>query len=580
MKRKRGSTRGKKSSSNTTGGDSSSASPSSPSTEENIPAENAPVSRSTPAVPEPSPPPEPEKPSVPAPAPVHPAADIPYAKPKVGAVYGRVKLKFKTSKASELNNSSSVAQAPADAGKSQTAAPEVSKQVTAEIGIAASSTGQTTDRQETELSGSDKDKAAKKAGSIKFVSAGLSSSAQDNTQDREVDEVHEPLPSKQETLLGTEESESASEPKNSQGSEIKQSTLESQRDEKELAAALEAIKKVMKVDAAEPFNTPVDPIALGIPDYLDVIDTPMDFGTICQDLERGSKYMNSEDVYKDVQFIWDNCTKYNSKGDYIIELMKRVKKAFMKNWLAAGLYSDVHENGGNYNTGDEDTKVSSKSKSKQKRRRPGNDRHKNDCACAVCQVTRRKKERDEILSVDNEVTVVNISEERNMEVNFGDNNPGSHDTASSKEQPRHIDVFKTTMEADDTQTQMEDPGKSLNNPSPDYEDEVSRQYSEDKEEEYKDLNSQDEHTSTQPNDDSVAGHHEQKAQTEIVQEVEMEDLPIQQENESFLQVCARLFPSKQGSVFRGRHSLFRQQRRLVAPKESPLHAALTAIMKR
>lgn len=45
-----------------------------------------------------------------------------------------------------------------------------------------------------------------------------------------------------------------------------------------------------------------------------------------------------------------------------------------------------------------------------------NDRHKNDCACAVCQVTRRKKERDEILSVDNEVTVVNISEERNMEV--------------------------------------------------------------------------------------------------------------------------------------------------------------------
>lgn len=80
-------------------------------------------------------------------------------------------------------------------------------------------------------------------------------------------------------------------------------------------------------------------------DYFDIIDTPMDFGTICQNLERGDKYMNSEDVYKDVQFIWDNCTKYNSKGDYIIELMKRVKKGFMKNWLAAGLYSDAQENG-------------------------------------------------------------------------------------------------------------------------------------------------------------------------------------------------------------------------------------------
>jgi len=71
----------------------------------------------------------------------------------------------------------------------------------------------------------------------------------------------------------------------------------------------------------------------------------MDFGTICQNLERGDKYMNSEDVYKDVQFIWDNCIKYNSKGDYIIELMKRVKKGFMKYWLAAGLYSDVPDSG-------------------------------------------------------------------------------------------------------------------------------------------------------------------------------------------------------------------------------------------
>jgi hypothetical protein len=71
----------------------------------------------------------------------------------------------------------------------------------------------------------------------------------------------------------------------------------------------------------------------------------MDFGTVCQNLEHGNKYMNSEDVYKDAQFIWGNCTKYNSKGDYIIKLMKQVKKAFMKNWLAAGLYYDMPESG-------------------------------------------------------------------------------------------------------------------------------------------------------------------------------------------------------------------------------------------
>ena len=65
----------------------------------------------------------------------------------------------------------------------------------------------------------------------------------------------------------------------------------------------------------------------------------MDFGTICNNLEKDIKYMNSEDVYKDVQYIWNNCFKYNNKGDYIVDLMRRVKKNFMKYWTAAGLYT-------------------------------------------------------------------------------------------------------------------------------------------------------------------------------------------------------------------------------------------------
>jgi hypothetical protein len=75
-------------------------------------------------------------------------------------------------------------------------------------------------------------------------------------------------------------------------------------------------------------------------DYFDIIDTPMDFGTVCSNLEKNDKYMNSEDVYKDVQYIWENCYKYNNKGDYIVDLMRRVKKNFMKYWTAAGLYTD------------------------------------------------------------------------------------------------------------------------------------------------------------------------------------------------------------------------------------------------
>ncbi|EPS74100.1 hypothetical protein M569_00655, partial [Genlisea aurea] len=113
---------------------------------------------------------------------------------------------------------------------------------------------------------------------------------------------------------------------------------DSKHNEHELKLALEVIRKTMKMEAAEPFNAPVNPVALGIPDYLDVINTPMDFGTICRNLEKGDKYKNGEDVLKDVQCIWDNCYKYNNKGDYILELMKRVKKNFTKYWTSVGLF--------------------------------------------------------------------------------------------------------------------------------------------------------------------------------------------------------------------------------------------------
>ncbi|KAE8663579.1 Detected protein of unknown function [Hibiscus syriacus] len=62
---------------------------------------------------------------------------------------------------------------------------------------------------------------------------------------------------------------------------------------KELKASLEVIKKIMKMDEAQPFNVPADPVASRKPS--------------------------------------------NKKGEYIVYLMKRVKKKFMKYWIAAGL---------------------------------------------------------------------------------------------------------------------------------------------------------------------------------------------------------------------------------------------------
>ncbi|KAJ1266854.1 hypothetical protein BS78_07G011100 [Paspalum vaginatum] len=576
MKRKRGGRKpaGKRSAAaESTSPEDSSTSPSTAAAEEE---DSAPPAAPEPPAPPPPPSEPPQRPSAAAPA--NPPADIVYTKPKVGAVYGRVKLKFKSSKAVDPPppppQGSSGAQAPAaDAGKSEGAAAAVpgpggTREADAERAAVVADERQQAEGHASEPSdAAEKDRAPRKVAGIKIKTAGLSSSAGNNTPDRKSESVNEATPSKQEAVSESKEMEDVVELRSSQESEEKQSTPERRRDDKELAAALEAIKKVMKMDAAEPFNVPVDPVALGIPDYFDVIDTPMDFGTICQNLERGDKYMNSEDVYKDVQFIWDNCTKYNSKGDYIIELMKRVKKGFMKYWLAAGLYSDVPDSGGNDNTGDEDAKGHTKSKSKNKRRRPGNDRHKSDCICAVCQVTRRKKERDEILAiVENETAAMdgNTSDQHDVEGNSGPNNHVSHDTSSSQEQPPQTDLYKETAEADDSGTQMEDVGKFSSDrpsslPHSHYEDEGSRQYFEEKEQvEYRDMNSNEEHTPTQPNEYSDAEHHQQKAQIESSQEeVEMEeDYPLQQENPSFVQLCASLFPSNQRSTFRGRHSLF------------------------
>ncbi|XP_073028925.1 uncharacterized protein [Primulina eburnea] len=181
----------------------------------------------------------------------------------------------------------------------------------------------------------------------------------------------------------------------------------SKNNEQELKAVLEVIRKVMKMDAAEPFNVPVNPVALGIPDYFDVIDTPMDFGTICSNLEKGVKYRSSEDVFRDVQYIWDNCYKYNNKGDYIVELMKRVRKNFTKYWTTVGLFNDdqPQETDGVDSTPVTDIPPSSQGNTPMEsgafshlgKKFHGLKKHKEGCQCAICVMMRRRQEREEIV---------------------------------------------------------------------------------------------------------------------------------------------------------------------------------------
>jgi len=62
---------------------------------------------------------------------------------------------------------------------------------------------------------------------------------------------------------------------------------------------------------SEWFREAVDHVALGLTDYMQVISTPMDLGTIAKKMER-SQYMSTEDFAHDTRLVWQNAITYNS----------------------------------------------------------------------------------------------------------------------------------------------------------------------------------------------------------------------------------------------------------------------------
>jgi transcription initiation factor TFIID subunit 2 len=73
------------------------------------------------------------------------------------------------------------------------------------------------------------------------------------------------------------------------------------------------LKRVMKHGCSAAFLHPVDPIALGIPHYFDIIKRPMDLGTVKKKLLQGD-YIDSEAFFKDVKLVFANCFTFNPPG--------------------------------------------------------------------------------------------------------------------------------------------------------------------------------------------------------------------------------------------------------------------------
>lgn len=88
------------------------------------------------------------------------------------------------------------------------------------------------------------------------------------------------------------------------------------------------LKAVWKHPNAWPFHAPVNAVQLHIPDYHDVIKTPMDLGTIEKRLQNHFYNDVSECIY-DFTTIFVNCYVYNEAGDAVVKIAKELEKWFL-----------------------------------------------------------------------------------------------------------------------------------------------------------------------------------------------------------------------------------------------------------
>ncbi|TBU49725.1 Bromodomain-containing protein [Dichomitus squalens] len=101
------------------------------------------------------------------------------------------------------------------------------------------------------------------------------------------------------------------------------------------------VRTLKKMKDAGPFLNPVDPVALGIPHYPQVIKRPMDFSTIERKLAASNpakpdpnpsnpRYHHAEQFVQDVRLIFTNCVTFNGPDHPVTQMGKRVEAVFDK----------------------------------------------------------------------------------------------------------------------------------------------------------------------------------------------------------------------------------------------------------
>jgi len=110
---------------------------------------------------------------------------------------------------------------------------------------------------------------------------------------------------------------------------IKKHLIEPEMSGKTLELCLKILTQLMEDIKAPPFNAPVDPDKLGIPEYRVIIRTPMDLGTIKSNLSKSrNRYKNLRDFAAKVRLVFDNARTFNQSGSAIYNDAEYLSKLF------------------------------------------------------------------------------------------------------------------------------------------------------------------------------------------------------------------------------------------------------------
>jgi bromodomain-containing factor 1 len=90
------------------------------------------------------------------------------------------------------------------------------------------------------------------------------------------------------------------------------------------------------------FLQPVDPEALGIPQYRDIIKNPMDLSTIRRKLDNG-QYEDGDEFDADIRLMFQNCYTFNAPGSEVYNLGKELEAVYDRKWAGRPPPGDYEE---------------------------------------------------------------------------------------------------------------------------------------------------------------------------------------------------------------------------------------------